>query len=311
MVQLSDIALARYRLSDYLQPTPLEATQIQDKTVWLKLENANRTHSFKIRGAMNAMLSLNEEERAAGVVAASSGNHAQGVAYAAKLLGVKAQILMPQHTPRRKVNGVRKHGAEAVLFGETYDETEQEGLRRGRDTAMTWISPYNDARVIAGAGTIGLELLDTLPDVRRVLVCVSGGGLISGIGVALKSLNPLIEVVGVGAASAPALFNAKYGTHLRQDWNTLAEALSGEVEEGSITLKLVRDYVDSIELVSEEAIARAMRWMLEEQGWVVEGGGVVAVAALLSEVIQLDNKPTAVIVSGGNVDLDTLKRVIA
>lgn len=311
MVQASDIVQARHRLEGYLRPTPLEAAPGLGKNVWLKLENANRTHSFKTRGALNAMLSLSPEVRAKGIVTASSGNHAQGVAYAAYLLKAKAKILMPKHTPNRKVDGARRYGAEVVLFGDTYDETEAEGRRLEKAEGRTFVSAYNDPQVVAGAGTVGLEILDDLSDVSRVLVPASGCGLISGVGLALKNNNPHIEVIGVSAVSTPALYNFLYDEHKPQVWDTLAEALSGEIEAGSITFDLARKVVDRAVLVTEEAIAEAMRWMAFQAGWIVEGGGAVGVAAILSKVVELDDRPTAVVISGGNVDEETLRRVLS
>lgn len=310
MVQLADIALARYRIARYLASTPLEAAPALGDNIWLKLENANRTHSFKVRGALNAMLALDTRARARGIVTASSGNHAQGVAYAAHVVGARARILMPLHTPRRKVAGVQRYGAEAVLFGDNYDLTEAEGRRLERDEGLTFISPYNDPLVVAGNGTVGLEIVDELPQVERVLVPASGAGLISGVAIAVKALRPSVEVIGVNAESAPALYNLFYDTSYPQVWNTLAEALSGDIEAGSITRDLARRYVDRVALVSEQAIAHAMRWMIEEQGWIAEGGGVVGVAALLSGAVQHDGRLTAVVISGGNVDGETLRGVL-
>ena len=309
MVTLGDIIRAGHRLAPHLPPTPLEAAPELGADVWLKLENANKTHSFKIRGALNAILSLRDEERARGIIAASSGNHAGAVAYAAQLTGASAQILMPQSTPQKKVKNVKRYGAEAVLFGDNYDEAEAEALRRVRDGG-TWISPYNDPRVIAGAGTIGVEMLQQLPDLRRVLVPVSGGGLIAGIAAAVKELNPAIEVIGVNAKSAPAMYNAFHGVDRPQVWDTLADALSGEIEKGSITLPICQRYLDDMVLVSEEQIAAAMRFLLETQGWVVEGGGAVGVAAVMHDVAPRDGAPTAIVVSGGNVDLSVLRQVL-
>ncbi len=310
MVSSADIFAARERLAPYLKPTPFEyMPQIGDK-VWLKLENANVTHSFKIRGALNAMLLLDETARARGIVTASSGNHAQGVAYAARLLGLPAKILMPMHTPKRKVDSVRRFGAEAVLFGANYDETELEGRRLEREEGLAFVSPYNDERVIAGAGTIGLEILHELPDVERVIVPASGCGLISGVGLAIKNHSKAIEVVGVNALSAPALYNWLNGEHLPQVWDTLAEALSGEIEAGSVTFELSKQVVDRCLLVTEEQIAHAMHWLMVNAGWIVEGGGSVGVAALLSGVIPVDDRKTVVVISGGNVDEATLRRIL-
>ena len=309
MVTLGDIIRAGHRLAPHLPPTPLEAAPELGESVWLKLENANKTRSFKIRGALNAILSLSAEERARGIIAASSGNHAGAVAYAAHLTGASAQIVMPKSTPKKKVDNVKRYGAEAVLFGDNYDEAEAEALRRVREGG-TWISPYNDSRVISGAGTIGVEMLQQLPELRRVVVPVSGGGLIAGIATAVKELNPEIEVIGVNAKSAPAMYNAFHGADLPQVWDTLADALSGEIETGSITLPICQRYLDDMRLVSEEQIAAAMRFMLETLGWVVEGGGAVGVAAVMYDLMPRDGAPTAVVVSGGNVDLAVLRTII-
>ena len=308
-VNIGDIVIAQHRLRAHLRPTPLESAAELGPGVHLKLENANLTHSFKIRGALNAILSLDAEARAKGIIAASSGNHAGAVAYAAHLCGASAEILMPVTTPKKKVNGVRRYGAEAVLTGDNYDQTEAEGLRRAK-SGMTWVSPYNDARVIAGAGTIGIEIVAELPQVERVLVPVGGGGLIAGVATALKALDPGIEVIGVNAQSAPAMYNVFHGSDRPQVWATLAEALSGEIETGSMTVPICKRCLDDVVLVSEAQIAAAMRFLIEVQGWVVEGGGAVGVAALLQGAVPDDGKVTAVVVSGGNVEPDTLRRIL-
>lgn len=306
-VTLGDIVRAQQRLKRHLQPTPIESALELGGNTWLKLENANRTHSFKIRGALNAILALDETARAKGIIAASSGNHAAAVAYAAQQTGAAAQILMPKTTPRKKVDNVKRYGAEAILYGDNYDETEAEALRRAA-AGRAWVSPYNDARVVAGAGTIGLEIIEQRPTVQRVVVPVSGGGLIAGVATAVKLMKPDLEVIGVNAKSAPAMYNLFNGEARAQVWETLAEALSGDIEAGSITVPICRRYVDDIVLVSERQIALAMRWMLA-QGWVVEGGGAVGVAAVYHDVIPADDRETVVVVSGGNVDLEALKRV--
>ncbi len=311
MLTHADILRARRRITPYVPLTPLEPAPALGANVWLKLENVNPTHSFKVRGALNAVLSLSSEERARGLIASSSGNHAQGLAYAAALAGARAVILMPKHTPRRKVEGVQRHGAEVVLFADTYDECETEALRRARAEGLHFISPYNDLSVMAGAGTIGIEILEALPDVERVVVCVSGGGLISGVATAIRGLaaHP-IEIIGVNALSAPSMYNFFYGQNLPENWDTLAEALSGGIEQGALTLDIVRRTVDRMVLVNEAQIAAAMRWMIDVQGWLVEGGGAVGVAALLHGIIPDDGKPTVAIVSGSNVDGATLRKVL-
>jgi threonine dehydratase len=280
------------------------------RNVYLKLENANKTHSFKIRGALNAVLSLDDEAKARGIVTASSGNHAQGVAYASYLSDVPATILMPKHTPQKKVKGSQRWGASVMLTGNNYDETELRALEMAQSEGQTFISPYNDAQVIAGAGTIGLEIVEQCPDVERVVVCVSGGGLISGVGIAVKHLRPNVELVGVNAESAPTMYNLIHGTNKPEVWDTLAEALSGDIEQGSITLDIAPRLIDTMLAVSETQIAHAMRFMLETQGWLVEGGGAVGVAAWLSDLLPHDDKPTVIVVSGGNVDAGNVMRVL-
>ncbi len=310
MVDLADITLARFRLASHLAPTPFEAAVSLGANVWLKLENANRTHSFKVRGALNALLSLPEDVRGRGVVTASSGNHAQGIAYAAWLLGIEARILMPVYTAKRKVAGVRRYGAQAILFSDDYGEIEREALRIQRDEGLRYISAYNHPDVIAGQGTIGLEILDALPGIERVIVPVGGGGLIGGVGIALKSLKPSVEVIGVNAAVSPDMYNFFYNANEPLSHESLADALPGEIEPGSITFELARRYVDRIVCVSEDAIAGAMRWMIGQQGWLAEGGGLVGVAALQSGAVA-PGGVTAVVISGGNVDVETIARVLA
>jgi threonine dehydratase len=310
VIVLLDILQAKQRLQAWLNPTLLEAAPALPGNVWLKLENTNPTHSFKVRGALNAVLALNEAERKRGIIAVSSGNHAQGIAYAARQVGATARILMPKHTPQRKVNGVIQQGAEAILFGATYDDAELEGRRLERAEGWTFISPYNDARVAAGAGTIGLEIVMSLPEVERVVVPVSGGGLIAGIATAVKSIKPDVEVIGINADSAPAMYNEFYGTHKPQIWETLAEALSGEIEAGSITIPIAKQYVDRVLLVDEAQIAAAMRWLLFTQGWLVEGGGAVGVAAALHHLLPDDKRPTVIVISGGNLDEANIRQIL-
>jgi len=307
---LMDILQAQQRLRPYLTPTLLERAVLPGENVWLKWENLNPTRSFKIRGALNALLSLDPTQREHGVIAASSGNHAQALAYAAQHIGVKARILMPKHTPQRKVNGVKHWGAEAVLVGENYDETESTARHLSKELSRTFISPYNDAHVIAGAGTIGLEILAALPNVEHIIVPVGGGGLISGISLAVKALKPSVEIIGVNPESAPAMYDAFYQASQPEVWETLAEALSGGIEVDSITIPIVREHVSRIAQVSEAAIAEAMRWCIDTQGWIIEGGGAVGIAALRRGIIPFSNAPTVIVVSGGNVDSDVIRQVL-
>ena len=311
MLRFADITLARYRLAPHLPPTPLEAAPALGADVWLKLENANKTHAFKVRGALNALLALDPSARARGVVTVSSGNHAQGIAYAAGQLGIEARVLMPIYTAKRKVAGVKRYGAQAILIDADFAEIEREAHRIERDEGLVYISAYNDANVIAGQGTIGLEIFDALPTVERVIVPVGGGGLISGIGLAIKTLKPSVELIGVNAAVSPEMYNFFYDADEPLSHETLADALPGEIEPGSLTFDLTRQYVDRVVLVSEAAIADALRWMVTDQGWLAEGGGVVGVAALQSVLEPGNgNAATAVVISGGNIDGERLAQIL-
>lgn len=319
-VTADDVAAAAARLRPYLLPTPLEAAPGLGDGVWLKLECLNRTRSFKARGALNALLLLDDAARARGLVAASSGNHAQGMAQAAALLRTvdgdqpSVTLVMPQYAARRKIAGAQRYGAQVILHGDTYEAAEAEARRIEREAGRTFVSAYNDARVIAGGGTVASEIIaalesGTLPAVRRVIVPVGGGGLISGMAVALKAHDPSIEVIGVNAAESPEMYRVFYDLDLPASPDTLADSLAGGIEAGSLTLGLVQTHVDRMLLVHEGDIARAMRWMVYEMGMVGEGGGVVGLAALLSGALQAAPGDVYVI-SGGNVDADVLHGIL-
>jgi len=313
---LGDIYLAQARLRPHIVWTPLVPTGLADAAasagpagpVYLKLENLQHTRSFKLRGALSKLLTLSEVERARGVVAASAGNHAQGVAYGARMLGLPALIVMPRGTPQVKVKATRAYGVEVLLEGASYDEAEARALALARERGLVYVSPYNDPAVIAGQGTIGLEVAADLPSVAQVLVPVGGGGLASGVGLALKRIRPGVRLIGVSSRATPALYNRLKGTSLPQ-LPTLAEGLAGEIESGSITIELARRVLDDIILVEEAAIAGTMAWMLREHGWVIEGSAAVGIAALLTGAVRAEG-PTAVVVTGGNVDFEVLQRVI-
>lgn len=304
MITLADMVKAEKRIRPHLPPTPIESSLADN--IYLKLENLNLTRSFKIRGALNAILSLAEEEKAKGIIAASAGNHAQGVAYAAQLAGISATIVMPAHTPTRKVEGTRRYGANVILHGEGYTEAENYALEQH---GMTFVSPYNHPQVIAGQGTIALELFEQLPHLERVIVPVSGGGLISGIGLVCKALNPTCEVIGVLSTTTPPMYNYFYGTNL-PNGETIAEGLEGDIEAGSITLEMCKQYTDKILLVEETLIGDNIRWMLETHNWVIEGAAAVGVAAIRGGLVLDDGKTTAVIISGANLDYFALQSLL-
>lgn len=312
-LSLGDIYLAQARLRPYIESTPLvpagDLPGVRASAgIYLKLENLQRTRSFKVRGALNKLLALSREARARGVAAASAGNHAQGVAYGARLLGATALIVMPQRTPQVKIKATRAYGAEVLLEGASYEEAEARARALAEERGLVYVSPYNDPAVIAGQGTIGLEIIAALPDVAQVLIPVGGGGLAAGVGLALRRLRPDARLLGVSSRATPAMYNRLKGTHLPQ-LPTLAEGLAGDIEPGAITVELARQLLDDIVLVEEAHLAAAMVWMLREHGWVIEGSAAVGIAALLSGQVQAEGL-TVAIVSGGNVDFERLHQVI-
>jgi threonine dehydratase len=308
-LKFADFLTAQRRLRPYLNPTPLETAPALGASIYLKLENLNPTHSFKIRGALNATVAQADSARERGIVAASAGNHAMGVAYGAALAGAKATIVMPIHTPQRKIKGVERHGAHIILRGTIYDEAEHYAHQLERERGELFISPYNDPYVIAGQGTISLEIFEGLPTVKRILVPASGGGLLAGVAMAARHINPDVEIIGVQSSATPAMYNEFYGTQLPQ-LDTVADGLSGEIEVGSITIPLCKTYTHRILLVEEPEIVEAIRWMFREHGWVIEGAAAVGVAALLTNKIEAHDQATVVIISGGNIDADKFLRLM-
>lgn len=308
-VTMTEVLQAAKRLRPHLTATPIEPASELGEHTYFKLENVNKTRSFKIRGALNALLALSEEERSKGIVACSAGNHAQGIAYASHLAGIQAKIVMPANAPKRKVKGVRRYGADILLHGDNYDAAELQARKMEDQMGMTFLSPYNHPQVVAGQGTIGLELFEALPNLGRIIVPTSGGGLLAGIGLVAKAINKHCQVIGVQSVATPAMHNFYYQTHLPQ-LPTLADGLAGEIEAGSITLELCKQTADQIVLVHEEQIREAIGWMLEQHNWIIEGAAAVGIAAVRAGFIPSDNIPTAIIVSGANIDYDTLRGII-
>ena len=307
---LADIQDAAARLRPLLHPSPLEAALALGSGRYLKLESALPTHSFKIRGALNAMMLQESTAKARGVVSASSGNHAQALAYAAGRVGAAVRLYMASYTTAGKQEAVRRLGATVIAEAADFDAAESQARADSEENGALYISAYNDFGVISGAGTAGLELLEQLPELARVVVPTSGGGLLGGIALAVRSRRPEIEVIGVNARSCPAMYNELKGTDLPHIDGTLADALVGSIEDGSYTLPLARRYVDDILLVSEAEIAAAIRWLCFEGGWLAEGGAVVGLAACLSGQIPDDGVPTAIVISGGNIDSEQLREII-
>jgi len=315
MVTLPDIqaALGRIRSSIYLSPCARSEhfSQTTANHVYLKLDNLQRTGAFKERGALNKLLSLSSEERNRGVIAASAGNHAQGVAYHAGKLGIRAQIVMPLSTPLIKVSSTRGYGADVILHGANYDEACEEALRRSKEGSITFVHPFDDDTVIAGQGTIGLEIMQQVPDVEAVIVPIGGGGLIGGIACAVKESNPRVQVFGVQPSRLPSMKVAvAEGKPVTINAaSTIADGIAVR-RSGDRTLPLVQKYVDDIVTVEEEEIANAILLLLEREKTLAEGAGAAAIAALVNRKLSFIEKKVAVLVCGGNIDVTLLSRII-
>jgi threonine dehydratase len=318
MVKLQDILAARERIRGAIRPTPCPASDyFTERTgcasVWFKMENLQRTGAFKERGALNKLLTLTDEEKARGVIAASAGNHAQGLAYHARKLGVKATIVMPERTPLIKVSRTRDdYGAHVVLKGTNFDEANAEAVTIQKAQNLVFVHPFNDPHVIAGQGTIGLELLEQTPFVDMVVVPIGGGGLISGIACALKETNPRIQVVGVQTAALSSMKASLEAGHVVElpAGATIADGIAVR-RPGELTYSMVSKYVDSVVTVDEEEIANAILVMLEQEKSVVEGAGAVGIAALINNHIpQANDKKVVVLLGGGNIDMNVISRII-
>jgi threonine dehydratase len=314
-MQVTDIEAARGRIRDsvFLSPCAYSETfsKLTGSKVSFKLENLQMTGSFKERGALNKLLLLTPDERACGVIAASAGNHAQGVSYHATRQGIRAQIVMPLTAPLNKISSTRGYGAEVILHGTNYDEAYQEARRRCSSAGMTFIHPFDDEAVIAGQGTIGLELIEQNPYLEAVLVPVGGGGLIAGIACAMKETNPRIKIIGVQTARLPSM---QASIKERQPISlppatTIADGIA-VCRPGDHTLPLVMKYVDDMVSVDEEEIANAILLLLEREKTVAEGAGAVALAALVQKKVSFPGRKVALVVAGGNIDATFLARII-
>lgn len=277
--------------------------------VWLKFENLQFTASFKERGALNRLTALNEAQRQRGVVAMSAGNHAQGVAYHASRLGIPSTIVMPIGTPMVKVENTRRHGAEVIVTGDTLEDAAAFARRHGQEKGLIFIHPYDDPLVIAGQGTVALEMLAAVPDLDTLVVPIGGGGLISGMAVAAKAVKPSIKIVGVQAALYPSMYNAVRGGNLPMRGDTLAEGIAVK-SPGRITSELVRRYVDDILLVSEQDIERAVSLLITIEKTVVEGAGAAGLAAVLAHRQKFAGCTVGLVLCGGNIDTRLLAGVL-
>ena len=314
MLTLDKIYHAAFVLRDVIRPTALiSAPELNhDCQVYLKPENLQVTGSFKVRGSGYQISQLTEEEKARGVIACSAGNHAQGVALAATKYGIKSLICLPDGAPISKVEATKRYGAEVVMVEGVYDDAYNRAVQLRDEHGYTFIHPFDDENVIAGQGTIGLEILDEMDDVDAVVVPIGGGGLISGVAFALKSLRPDIKVYGVQAAGAPSMFNAiRDGKIERLDSvSTIADGIAVK-EPGEHTFELCSQYVDEIVTVSEDEISSAILALMEQQKMIAEGAGAVSVAAVMFNKLPVQGKKVVCAVSGGNIDVTILSRVIS
>ncbi len=314
-VTLDDIERARRRLKDaiFLSPCPRSEalSRLTGHDVHLKLEHLQMTGAFKERGALNKLLTLSAEEARRGVITASAGNHAQGVAYHAARRGIRAHIVMPLPTPLVKVTATRSFGGHVVLHGDNYDEAYAEALRLASRHGYTFVHPFDDPAVIAGQGTIGLEMLQQAPDLEAVVVAVGGGGLIGGIACAIKEKKPRLKVIGVETACLPSMKAAiEHGGPVTLDPAiTVADGIAVR-RTGDLTLPLVARYVDEIVTVEEEEIASSILVLLEREKTLAEGAGAAALAALLQHKTLVRHERTAAVIGGGNIDVTLLARII-
>lgn len=316
MLRIEDVQEARTRIAGQLVLTPCTPSEVFGEFfrghAWFKFENLQRTGSFKERGALNRLLLLSAEERSRGVIAASAGNHAQGLAFHAGRLGVPATIVMPERTPLVKVSNTEGFGARVVLHGDGYDEAMAEALRLREEENLTLIHPFDDEAIIAGQGTVGLELLEQCPQLDVVVVPVGGGGLISGIALAIKEQRPSVRIVGVEAAAVPAALRARQAGKLVTipSGETIAEGISVR-RIGEHTFRLIERYVDDLVTVGEEEIASAVLLLLERERTVAEGAAASAVAAAVHGAIAgLEGQNVVILLSGGNIDVNLLSRII-
>ena len=312
MVKLKDIESASAKLKGVIHETPLiysyAMNELTGANVYFKLENLQRTGSFKIRGSYNKLSTLDSSKP---VIAASAGNHAQGVALSSKLLGMRAKVVMPEGTAINKMLAVKDFGAEVILHGENFDESLRYAISESEKSGMTFIHPFNDIDIIAGQGTIGLEIASELKDIDAAFIPVGGGGLISGISIALKNLNPGIKIFGVQTEIVPSMVEAisKDKVTEVESGSTIADGIAVKCV-GELTLEAVKNYVDEVFTVNEEEIEESLLILVSKKRLVVEGCGAVGLAGFFKKQEEFENKNVVVLVSGGNIDINVLAKVI-
>ena len=313
---LKDIKAARERIGKIIHRTALDHSrtfsEMTGLPVYLKLENLQKTGSFKLRGALNKILTLDSDQARRGVIAASAGNHAQGVAFGATAAGIASTIVMPESAPMAKAAATRGYGAEVILAGANYDAAYATSLEIAKREGQTFIHAFDDPVVMAGQGTMGLEILEDLPETGTVVIPIGGGGLAAGMAVALKELKPGIKIIGVQAAGAPAVAET-FRNHCRTETLsavTMADGIA-VMKPGMITCEVIQNYLDDVVTVEEEEIARAILLMLERSKLTVEGAGAVSLAALISGKIPHTTLPVVPILSGGNIDVNVISELLS
>lgn len=315
LLTIDMVQSARQRLRGIIHTTPLDYSALFSRlagaNIYLKLENLQKTGSFKIRGAYNKIAGISSGERKLGVIAASAGNHAQGVSYAASRAGIKSVIVMPEGAPLSKIAATEGYGAEVVLYGQGYDEAYRRALEIQRETGAVFIHGFDDPEIMAGQGTVALEIIEQLDGLEAVLVPAGGGGLLAGVAYTVKLLKPDVRVIGVQARGAPAIYlHKKCGS--REDLPataTIADGISVRIP-GSMTLEVINKYVDDMVLVDDEEIAMTILMLLERSKVMAEGAGAAGLAAALSGLPGLKGANIAVIISGGNIDVNVLSNII-
>lgn len=307
---------AQQRIREFIRYTPLQFSfYLSEKTqnkIFLKLENIQITGSFKLRGAVNKILTLNEIQRKRGLVSASSGNHGAAVSYASKKMGIKATLFLPSYVSKTKIESLKIYDPKIKFFGDDCLDAELQAKREAKKKGAFYISPYNDLEIIAGQGTIGIELIEQLPEMDAVIVPVGGGGLVSGVAGYLKNINPKIEIIGAQPENSPVMYESlKAGSILEMDSKpTLSDGTAGGIEQGSITFDLCRDCVDRFVLLSEPEIKEALKLILEKEHLLVEGAAALSVAALMKENKNLLHKKVVLILSGAKLSLEKLRQIL-
>lgn len=315
LISLDDIYAARENMREMIHVTPLDYSKtfssLANNEVYLKLENLQKTGSFKVRGSFNKMLALSKDEVHKGVIAASAGNHAQGVAFSSSLLNIPCTIIMPKGAPISKILATRKYGAEVELHGSVFDEALEYALELKEQTGAAFVHPFDDQHIIAGQGTVGLEILEQLPDVEAVVCPIGGGGLIAGIAMAIKEQKPSVKIYGIEALACPSM---KQSLQLNKTVSidsmpTMADGIAVK-KPGDLPFQIVQKYVDEVFCVDEIEIARTMLMLLERSKLLVEGSGATSLASLLYQKIPITGKKIVAVISGGNVDVSFISRII-